>query len=235
MRSLIVMAMFAATLSHAAWNGYTETRDLELSADGVDLLEIDAGAGSIVVNGDANANNIKVKAIIRIDDDEDDARMIIEKNLILKLEAKRGKAKLDAHFDHGAWRFNDSGAVDLEVQIPYGLNIFVDDGSGSMSIQDVGGDVSIDDGSGSIVVMGAASVAIDDGAGSIKISSVTGDVEVEDGSGDIKIREVGGRVTIDDGSGKIDVSDVELDLDIVSDGSGSVQLSDIRGAVHQDD
>ena len=56
MRSLIVMAMFASSLTYATWNGYTETRDLELPTHGVDILEIDAGAGSIVVNGVADAS-----------------------------------------------------------------------------------------------------------------------------------------------------------------------------------
>ncbi len=235
MRSLIVMAMFVASLSNAAWKEYTEARDLELSADGVQLLEIDAGAGSIAVNGDTNATSIRVKAIIRVPDNEEDARKLIEKNLILKLEMKRDRAVLDAYFDHSIWHVGNSAAIDLEVQIPQGLAIFVDDGSGPMTIENVGGDVGIDDGSGSIVVTGAASVAIDDGSGSIKISDVSGDVMVEDGSGDITIRNVGGTVTIDDGSGGIDVKNVEHDLDIIDDGSGSVRLSDIRGSIYQDD
>ena len=235
MRSLIVMAMFVATLSNAAWNGYTETRNLELSADGVQLLNIDAGAGSIAVNGDGNATDIKVKAIIRVPDDVKDAKKIIEKDLILKLEKIRDRAVLDAYFDHNIWHFGGSAAVDLEVQIPQGLAIFIDDGSGPMTIEDVGGEVGIDDGSGSITVSGAASVEVDDGSGSITISGITGDVLVEDGSGDITIRNVGGTVTIDDGSGGIDVEDVEHDLDIIDDGSGSVQLSDIRGSVYQHD
>jgi hypothetical protein len=234
MRSLIVMAMFVATLSNAAWNGYTETRDLELSADGVEMFEIDAGAGDIIVNGDPNAVDIKVKALIRVDDDEEGARAMIAKNLVLKLETKRGKAKLDAYFDDHFWH-NENAAVDLEVQIPQGLAIFVDDGSGPMHIEGLSSDVGIDDGSGSIVIIGAGRVKIDDGSGSINITSVTGDVMVEDGSGDIKIRDVGGSVTIDDGSGGIDVKNVERDLEIIDDGSGSVRLADIRGAVRQDD
>lgn len=235
MRSLIVMAMFASSLTYAAWNGYTETRDLDLSASGVDILEIDAGAGSIVVNGVADASHITVKAIIRVDDDDDDAIEMIAKNLILKLEKKRSTAVLDAYFEQNSWHFRDSAAVDLEVSIPRGLAIFIDDGSGPMQIDDVHSDVSIDDGSGSIEISGATNVVVDDGSGSVRIVNVTGDVEVEDGSGDIKIQAVGGTVTIDDGSGGIDVRDVEQDVDIVDDGSGSVRIADVRGAVYRDD
>ena len=234
MRSLVVMAMFASSLTYAAWNGYTETRDLELATDGIDILEIDAGAGGIVVTGAADASNITVKAIIHVDDDEDDAIKMIEKHLVLKLEKKDDKAILDAYFNHNGWNFRKSAAVDIEVTIPHGLAIYVDDGSGPMQIDDVQSDVRIDDGSGSIEVSGASSVIVDDGSGSTKIVGVTGDVEVEDGSGDITIQGIGGTVTIDDGSGSIDVSDVEQDLDIVDDGSGSVRIADVRGSVSQD-
>lgn len=236
MRSLVVMAMFASSLTYAAWNGYTETRDLELATSGVDVLEIDAGAGSILVSGDANASVITVKAIIRVPDaDEEDAQELIARDLVLKLEKKRDKAVLDAYFEQSAWHFKDSAAVDLEVSIPHGLNIFVDDGSGSMEIEDVHSDIRIDDGSGSIEISGATSVRVDDGSGPIRVSNVAGDVEIEDGSGDIKVRAVGGTVTIDDGSGGIDVRDVEQDLDIVDDGSGSVHVADVRGTVNRDD
>ncbi|MGI9199886.1 MAG: hypothetical protein ACR2QL_02415 [Woeseiaceae bacterium] len=236
MRSLVVMAMFASSLTYASWNGYTETRDLELPASGVDILEIDAGAGSILVTGVADSTDIVVRAIIRVpDDDEDDAQQLIAEDLVLKLEKKRSKAKLDAYFEHGSWSVSESAAVDLEVSIPQGLEIFVDDGSGSMIIENVQSAVEVDDGSGSIEISGATSVVVDDGSGPVRITNVSGDVEVEDGSGDIKVRAVGGTVTIDDGSGGIDVRDVEHDLDIVDDGSGSVHVADVRGTVTRDD
>jgi DUF4097 and DUF4098 domain-containing protein YvlB len=215
MRSLIVMAMLVATLSHAAWNGYTENRDIEITANGVELLEIDAGAGEIVVRGDAQATNIKVRAVIRVDDSEADARALIAKDLVLTLETKRGTATLQSYFDDHFWRSHDA-VVDLEVYVPQGLALFIDDGSGAMRIEDVFGDVRIDDGSGSIDVNHAIDVSIDDGSGSITISGASGDVWIDDGSGDINIRDVDGSVTIDGGS-------------------GSVLLADIRGAVYQAD
>jgi len=236
MRSLVVMAMFASSLTYATWNGYTETRDLSLATNGVDILEIDAGAGSIIVTGVSGSDEILAKAIIRVpDSDEDDARKYIERDLILKLEKKRSKAVLDAYFEQNTWHNRSSAAVDLEVSVPQGLRLFVDDGSGSIVIDAVQADVEIDDGSGSIEVSGANSVVIDDGSGPIRIVNVSGDVEVEDGSGDIRVRAVGGTVTIDDGSGGIDVQDVEMDLDIVDDGSGSVRIADVRGKVSRDD
>ena len=49
MRSIIVMAMFVASLAWADSSNYEEVRDMGLDADGVSLLSIKAGAGSLDV------------------------------------------------------------------------------------------------------------------------------------------------------------------------------------------
>lgn len=235
MRSLIVIAMFTASLGHAAWNGYTEDRELELDTDGISSFEIDAGAGSLVVTGVEDLHKILVTATINVpDEDEDDAREMIEKGLRLSLEKVRDEARLEAAFEDYSWGWGDSPTVDLDVRVPHGLALVVDDGSGSMKIIDVMSDVSIDDGSGSVSVKGANSVVIDDGSGSVTVVGVTGDVEIEDGSGSITVEQVGGSVTIDDGSGSIDVEDVEHDLIIVDDGSGGLNVSNVRGTIDND-
>lgn len=233
MRSLIVIVMFAASLTHAAWNGYTEDRSLELDTDGVSRLDIEAGAGSLVVTGATDSNLIEVTATINVPD-EDDAPEIIEKRLRLSLEKHDGEAQLEAYFDNSRWSWGDSPTVDLDVRVPHGLELFVDDSSGSLEITDSQSRVVIDDGSGSIRVAGVTSLVIDDGSGSIRVSDVAGDVDIEDGSGSITVEKIGGGVTIDDGSGSIDVNDVELDLVIVDDGSGGLDATNVRGDVIND-
>lgn len=235
MRSLIVIAMFTASLAHAAWNGYTEDRDLEIDTDGVSSFEIDAGAGSLVVTGVEDLHKILVTATINVPDkDADDAQELIEKELRLSLEKVRDEARLKAFFEDHSWGWGDAPSVDLDVQVPYGLALVVDDGSGSMKIIDVNSDIAVDDGSGSLRIEGAASVAIDDGSGSITVVGVSGDVEIEDGSGSITVEHVGGSVTIDDGSGGINVDDVEHDLVIIDDGSGGLNASNVRGIIDND-
>lgn len=236
MRSFVVIAMFSASLSYAAWNGYTEDRVLELDTDGVSRFEIDAGAGGLVVTGAPDARKISVTAKIVVPDkDEDDAREMIEKDLRLTLENIEGAARLEAEFADGGWRWGDSPSIDLDVRMPQGLALFVDDGSGLVNISDVYSAVEIDDGSGSIEVSVATSVTIDDGSGSILVTDVQDSVEIEDGSGSITVRTVGGGVKIDDGSGSIKVHDVGGDLVIVDNGSGGLSSSDIRGRVITDD
>lgn len=236
MRSFIVMAMFLASFANAAWTDYSEVRDLKLNTKGIDRLEIDAGAGSMEVKGIVGLDSIVVKATVIVPDaDEDDAMKVIEKKMKLSLHrANDDSAQLDSWFENGFLGKGSSARIDLEINLPAGIAVNIDDGSGSIDVTDVEADVSIDDGSGSIDLQNVASVNIDDGSGSIGISNATGDVSIIDGSGSINVRSVGGSVTIDDGSGGINVSDVEQDLIIVDDGSGGVRFSEIRGAVEQD-
>jgi len=228
------MAMFIVGLAHAGTKDYTEVRDLTLNAAGLTEFAIDAGAGSLVVTGVDGAEEIAVTATIRIEDeDEKDALKLIEKRLDLRLERDGDRAELESGFD-SSWHWNGNATIDLDVRMPAGIALHVDDGSGSMTITGVMGDILVDDGSGSVRVTNAGSVTVDDGSGSVKINAASGDVYVNDGSGSIEIRGVGGTVRIDDGSGSITVDDVEKDLIIVDDGSGGLTYTNVRGTVEED-
>lgn len=235
MRSLIVMAMFTVSLAHAGWSDYEEIRNLDLDAAGISQLTINAGAGSMDVTGVKGLDKINVKATIVVpDEDEDKALRVIEKTIQLSLEESAGTAKLEAWFDSGLMSFGSRAYIVLEVSVPQGMAVNIDDGSGSIDVVDLAGDLTIDDGSGSIDIRNVAHVRIDDGSGSIDLVDVAGDVSIVDGSGSISIEHVQGSVTIDDGSGSIEVTDIDSDLIIVDDGSGSLRFTDIRGTVDAD-
>jgi len=235
MRSFIVMAMFVVSLAHAGWSDYEEVREMDLDADGISRLSIKAGAGSMDVTGVKGLDRIAVKATIIVPDaDEDEAVGVIDKNMTLSLHQDDSEAQLDSWFKAGFMGLGSNAHIVLEVSVPQGMAVNIDDGSGSIDVTDVAGDVTIDDGSGSIDVSNVAHLKIDDGSGSIDVVNAAGDVSIVDGSGSINVKHVQGSVTIDDGSGSIKVSDVERDLIIVDDGSGSVSFSDIRGTVEQE-
>jgi hypothetical protein len=236
MRSIILLAMFTVNLAAAAGEDYEEQRDLSLSATGIGTVDIEAGAGSLEVSGVSGADEIIVTATIQIPDrDTDNARKIIESDLVLTLEKREETAVLKAWFDNRFWRRGDTPSVHLLVHMPDNLNLAVDDGSGSITVSDITGAIRVEDGSGSITMTSVGGeVQIDDGSGSITVDDVGGDLSIDDGSGGIKIRGVAGSVIIDDGSGSINVSDVEQDLIIVDDGSGGLNISNIKGRVDKD-
>jgi hypothetical protein len=234
MRSIIVMAMFLASFADAAWKDYTTVRDLKVDAAGIERFEINAGAGSLDIQGVAGLDSLIVVATVVVpESNEDDAVQLIDKKMRLSLDRNGDNAKLESWFEDGWLGRGSSARIDLKISVPTGVTIRIDDGSGSIDLIGVEADVSIDDGSGSIQVQGVASVSIDDGSGSIEVSDATGDVSIIDGSGSINVRSVGGSVSVDDGSGSIKVSDVEQDLTIVDDGSGGFSYSDVRGRVDE--
>ena len=156
--------------------------------------------------------------------------VIIERDLKLVLERDGDTARLEADFADAGWfRGRRNGYVVLDIRVPHGIALAIDDGAGSIDVRGTRGDVRIDDGSGSIEVEDAASVRIDDGSGSIELTTVTGNVTVIDGSGSVRVRDVRGSVTVDDGSGSIRVSDVDGDFTVIDDGSGGVPLGECRG------
>jgi len=237
MRSLLIMAMFIASLADAAWNGYEEVRELTLDARGIDMLNIENGAGGIDIKGVSGASEIKVTATIQVPGKNDDkARKKIEEDLVLTLDQGSDTAVLKAYFnDRGFFDFGDNPSVRLEVRMPEAMHLVVDDGSGAIEVDNVRGDILLDDGSGSITMVNVGGeVEIEDGSGSISVMTVGGDISINDGSGSIEVRGVAGTVTVDDGSGSIDVSDVGEDLIIVDDGSGGLNFSNIAGRVESE-
>lgn len=234
MRSFIVMAMFAASLAHAGWTDYEEVRELDVDASGASEFFIDAGAGSLTVVGNGNTSDIQVTATIHVDTSDDArAQEIIGERLTLSLDRDGDRIELKSYFEDGMWG-NGSGGIKLEVVMPQGLALRVDDGSGSIVIEDTEGDVEVEDGSGSLKIFNAGSIDIDDGSGSILVEGASGDVSIIDGSGSITVSEVGGSVTIDDGSGSINIDDVEKDVIIEEDGSGGLNVRNVRGQVESD-
>ena len=235
MRGIILISMFAAGFAQAGWNDYEEVRKLELDQSGVSRLVVRAGAGSMDVRGVDGLDKIAVRAQIGVlKADEDKALKVIEKRMVLELKRDGDEARLDSWFEDGSFGLGHDAYIALEIEIPEGLAIDIDDGSGSIDVIDTRGDVTIDDGSGSIDVENVASLKIDDGSGSIDVDGAAGDVSIIDGSGSISVVDVEGSVTIDDGSGSIRVTDVTNDVTIIDGGSGSVTIRDVQGEVEQE-
>lgn len=231
MRALATLILLATGISTAAAADYEEVRDLSLNAEGIRALRIDAGAGSLSVTGVGGSSTIIVEAIVRVpEDNAEKARKIIESDLVLSLARDGERAVLEARFDQGRWFSGNSGTIQLEVKVPDTLALDIEDGSGSISVLNVRGDIALEDGSGSIDLRQVGGrVTIDDGSGSISAEQVGGDITITDGSGSLKVAEVEGSVIIDDGSGSISVSGVTGDLEILEAGSGSLDISDVQG------
>jgi hypothetical protein len=209
------------------------TKTLTLPAEGLGRLAIEAGAGTLKVTGLEGLAAIEVRAeIVAKGVDDEDLDAFLKDRIELTLEKSGDKAVLVARVREKFRLFDfESAVINLTVSVPKSLVLEVEDGSGSLVIEDVAG-LRLDDGSGSVrVARIAGEVEIDDGSGGIEITDVAGDVSVEDGSGEIDVRRIGGTVTVDDGSGSISIDEVGKDVRIVSAGSGGVDVNGVKGRV----
>lgn len=230
--AILIVAVFSSGVALAG--DYSEVREFAVDAGGATRLVIDAGQGSLRVRGEPGIDQVSVAATITVPDaSESKARKSIERNLRLSLERGGDTVRLDSYFDQRLW--SKEGWIDLEVRMPSAMALRVDDGSGSIDIADIDGDIDIDDGSGSIDISNVGNVDIDDGSGSIVVTGSRGDVFVEDGSGSIDVRRIEGSVTIDDGSGGIRVGDVSGDLVVIDAGSGGLDFDNVRGRIEVED
>lgn len=207
----------------AAQNNCKFREEMELGARAGESLRVDAGAGKLVIRGSRGTDEVHVVATLCASDED----------RLAALDVTLDGGRLDTDYPRnggGGWfGGNRYARIDLVVQVPAGMNLRVDDSSGSVEITNVG-EVLIDDGSGSVQVRGVASVAIDDGSGNLRIEDVAGGVTVDDGSGSVRIENVAGNVTIEDGAGSLRIRTVGGDVS-VSDGSGSIEITSVGGTV----
>ncbi|MCG9710505.1 MULTISPECIES: hypothetical protein [unclassified Pseudoalteromonas] len=212
-----------------------ETKNLKLDAASLSALKVEAGSGFLHITG-TDSDEVTVKAEIYQEQPHDE--------YCLTLEAKGNNAALGAgQCEHHT---NKQTRIDLTVAIPHSFNVdvhdasgeiiishvadtVINDGSGSITANDIEGTLEINDGSGSIDVRNVSrDIKIHDGSGNIDVANALGNIEVHDGSGGIDLNDISGDVVVSDGSGSIRV-DTAANFELLSDGSGSVKVTNIAG------
>lgn len=143
--------------------------------------------------------------------------------------------------DRGGWRdrrqveVRSAGSgleahADLRVIVPKGKTVFVRNGVGETTIDNVEGRLNVSVAAARVRASHVrGSLDLDTGSGGVEVSDMTGDLTLDSGSGGATLTGVrGGKLHLDIGSGSlrgsaIDVS--ELDADV---GSGGVRLSGVK-------
>src|SRR5262245_42085813 len=159
------------------------TKRESFAAAGVTNARIEAGAGQLTITGRQGASTIEVVADYKGHATSEQKKREIIDGLRLSMEVRNGAFHLKSENVQGS-NWTNQGWIDLHITLPAALSLSVDDGSGSMSVSGIDGDVTIDDGSGEI-----------------EVERIQGNLSIEDGSGSIRIRNVGRNLQIRDGSG----------------------------------
>jgi hypothetical protein len=221
--AIAILATFALSCTVVIADTCDETapRSAEIDVEGATRVVIDAGAGSLDVRGVDGATSVRARgeACASSESVLEDIRLVAD---------RRGDTvRIETVFPRN---WNGNARLDLEVELPTDLEVVIDDGSGSITVEGVAS-LHLDDGSGDVKISNVAGdVGIDDGSGDLELLGIGGDVTVEDGSGNIDIAGVGGEIRIDDGSGNIEVRDGDRDVIITEDGSGNIRIAGIGGS-----
>lgn len=241
MKKLILLFIVIFACSSISF-AQRETRNLELSGNGIETLEMNCGSGFLKVRGVEGLKKIEVEAEIVVKGlRKRDFEEFLEDHLELSLERERKTAVLISTFHHkrsfrSFFGRNRSAQVNVTVRMPFEMDLVIDEGSGGTEVDNIKGRVRIEDGSGDLVVENIiGDVRINDGSGELEIRNIEGEVEVDDNSGSIDIRQVTGSVYVEDGSGSIHINDVEQDVTIGDDGSGGVTIRNVKGRVRRHD
>jgi len=207
---------------------------MSLSADGIDSIVVDCGAGSLSIAGVESMRNIEVEAEIIVGGKrERDLEKYVADNVRLELKKQGNRAILTSRFKNSFPKIGlRERKINLTVVVPKNMDVDVDDGSGDMKIENIEGNLQIGDGSGVVIIRGiVGDVDIEDGSGTIDIRDVSGSVNIDDGSGTIEVNGIGRNVQVNDGSGSIYIDGVEGDVIIKDDGSGSIRIQNVKGKV----
>ncbi|MEZ4320973.1 MAG: DUF4097 family beta strand repeat-containing protein [Myxococcota bacterium] len=209
------------------------TVEVSVPLDDETSIELFQGRGDTVIVGqETDAVVLRVTLLGPADPSDDEAAFAA-----LRVDAVDDGTRIVAEsgIDAQAPRYG----LQTELIVPVGFGIDLEDGSGDLSIRNVGtlrvrddsgdlfasritGDVSIDDGSGDLELNEVVgNVAISDGSGVLRVASVVGDVAIVDDSGDVFVHDVAGDVFVNDASGDVDLSEI-TGTATVTDGSGDI-------------
>lgn len=235
MQNSILSAYLSCLLLMPAQAGEQERR-LECPVQPGAHFQVHAGSGGLSILGREGQSTIVVMARVSVPGTENIDFGEIE----LSLDPSPSGARLVAQFKKkGAFlrwlkSIGSTPRIDLEITVPAQVNCSIKDGSGSMVVQNLRGNVEIEDGSGSIEVRGIqGNLIIQDGSGPIEVDEVSGSVSIHDGSGEVKVAKIGGDLKIHDGSGGLEINTVAGDVHLEDVGSGAVVTKNIKGRVTQ--
>lgn len=225
------VSILACLLASNAWAWddceFEKRIDTTLDLSTASQLSINARAGDLKVEGDGDAGEAVIKAVICTSEEEwADASW-------LKLESGKTAviSVVDPRDGNSSWLDNEQFSVDLEVSVPAGLAMSIRDSSGPMSVRGTG-DLTVQDSSGDIDIRDIRGmVNIEDSSGDIDLLQVEGDLVIEgDSSGNISGTGIRGSVLVrQDSSGNIHFEDVQDDFIVERDSSGDIVADTIGG------
>ncbi len=225
-KTLLLCAVLVSPALHA-WNcAHEQKLDQVLDLSGSETLAVNAVAGDLEIRAGSGD-----EAVIRGTACASKEEWLDE----IQVQTKGGRnAEISVIVPSiSGWSLTGGtyAYVDLELVVPAGMALEVQDSSGDTEISGVAS-VSVSDSSGDLEVSDiAGGVIIRDSSGDIELEDIRGDVTIaSDSSGDIEGDRIDGNVLIEqDSSGGIHFSGVGENFTVEKDSSGDIVAEDVGG------
>ncbi len=168
---------------------------LSKSFEGIEKVEMSVGSGDIDINKSDDGT-----AYVEMEHNfSDDYNPIIEKRqntLVIREERNRN---------------NYRGSAYWTIDVPSGIEIKINTGSGDISVKELEVEGKMNSGSGDFLVENVnGEFDINTGSGDIVAESYKGEAELNTGSGNIKLADFEGEVSANTGSGNISAEKIVL-------------------------
>ncbi|MFI6498438.1 DUF4097 family beta strand repeat-containing protein [Nonomuraea typhae] len=190
--------------------------------DKVALLDVNSGSGDIVVT-ETDRSGIRVTETLQWRNNKPEAEH--------KVEGDTLKVTYSCRANSG------SCSVSYKIEVPKGLKVKADAGSGHITLRGLTGELEASAGSGDIEAsdLGGKKVVADAGSGSmdLKYASAPSDVMLEAGSGDITLTLPNGPYNVsaqaDSGDAKVEVANDRNSANRVTVEAGSGNINVVPG------
>lgn len=232
MKNLIILSVcLLSPCLHAGNCEYEKRIDQTLDLSASSELVVNAGAGSLEVNGTKSGRLATIKGRVCVSQEDwlDQSVVTTHKGQRAEITVELPEADGDLSFVSRRYAY-----LDLELEVPNHVTLKIRDGAGNMMISDVGA-VNVEDSSGDIEIEDSMGpVVVKDSSGDIQINDITTSVTIEsDGSGDIEGENIYGSVLVgDDSSGDIQFENIGRDLTIERDSTGDIHARKVLGNFH---
>lgn len=215
-RTLTALALLLAAGTAAAEDcEFTAQRNLELPQEAATRLNLLTRAGDLRITGVAGGKQIELRGKACASS----AEALTKLNLVHSRDGSTLNVSTSAPEQNDGFKLFGSNYayIDLEVRMPQGLLLDLDDSSGDIEIVDAG------------------AIDLRDSSGDIDIRGARGEVQISDSSGDIELDQADGNVTVrSDSSGDIRITGVRRDVRVEEDSSGDIRISDVTGSARVD-
>jgi len=195
-------------------------KTIEKTFSGVEDIRLSVASGSIVVKK-ASGSDVKVTLEYNYDDDDYEA----------EFDQSGSRLRMGEEFKNRR-NWNNRGRSEWTLEIPDGMSLDMNTGSGNIEVLNVEADILASSGSGRVEVEGIKGYSrLTTGSGSISAEDMEGELKVNTGSGAIRVRDINGDSDLNTGSGSIRVNNATGGMQYNT-GSGSIDAINVSITDH---